>query len=645
MGSENKDVKREPKAARHNQTDLAINTNVEPKKRFDESEASEAKSSSYPEKYRAFEKLDGTHPWTQAVPEGFIAYPVRNLNEGRVTYFNYDLAKEMGLIEPNHPHQMNKQLENILLETFAIRIINEYDTKVGKSHDRVKPNKYMATRYLQLQHTDKQGRTSGDGRSIWNGVCTANGKTWDVSSRGTGVTSLSPGSAEAGKPLRTGGRQFGYGCGLADVDELYGSALMSEIFHRQGIQTERMLVIIDIGKNLGIGVRAHTNLIRPAHLFSYLKQGNYNSLRQAASYLIDRQVKNKVWNISSKGPSRYDEMAMQIAKSFAHLAARLEMDYIFVWMDWDGDNILADGSIIDYGSVRQFGLCHDQYRYDDVDRYSTNLTEQRLKARQIVQTFVQIAHFLRTGTKKAFADFNQHKTLEFFDKTFQAQKDELLLYRVGFSKDARTRILSRHRSQFESFSDVFKYFEKIKTTKKTEKVADGVNRPAIFNMRDLLRELPHLLIENKGKLIPSEILFNMIISSHANKLDMEMSKKQNELLQDFQVFYLDLVEHIRGRRAPIRYLQELASRAAIINKADRITGNAITVIVDEIMSETKKGLSAMHIQTIMDTFIHSQILVPERYLAIEKNLKKVPPKSRAIMKTLLRIVEENREDI
>lgn len=640
-------MKKEPKAARHHQHGLAVVPSAATEKLFEDLNLSDQQSAKYPDPYKTFEKLDGSHPWIESVPEGHVLYPVQALNEGKVTYFNFDLAKEMGLIDSSHPHQLNKQLESVLIDTFSIRIVNEYDFKSGKAKklEKIKPKKYMATRYLQLQHSDKQGRTSGDGRSIWNGVWTSGGKTWDVSSRGTGVTCLSPGSAEAGKPLKTGGTQFGYGCGLADIDELYGSALMSEIFHRQGIQTERMLAIIDIGKNLGIGVRTHTNLIRPAHLFSFLKQGNYKGLRQAASYLIDRQVKNKAWNITSKGSSRYDEMAVNIAESFARLSARLEMEYIFVWMDWDGDNILADGSIIDYGSVRQFGLRHDQYRYDDVDRYSTNLSEQRLKARQIVQTFIQMADFLRTGRKRAYADFNNHKTLEKFDNTFNSQKEELLLYRLGLPKDSRQKILSRHRSQFDSFVDIFDYFERAKTSRKIEKVADGINRPAIFNMRDLLRELPQLLIENEGAPIPSEILYNIVLSSQATVADAQMTKKQGELLQDLQVFYLDLIEHVRGRRHLIRFLRDVASRSAIINKSDRITGNAITVIVDEIMTQTKKGLSPANTQLVMDTFIHSQVLVPERYQETEEALKKVTPRSRAVMKKLLKLVKENREDI
>jgi hypothetical protein len=81
------------------------------------------------------------------------------------------------------------------------------------------------------------------------------------------VTQLSPGAVEAQRPLKTGTEEFGYGCGLADTTELIGSAVFSEIFHRNGLSTERVLAIIDLGRGIGIGVRAAPNLFRPAHLF------------------------------------------------------------------------------------------------------------------------------------------------------------------------------------------------------------------------------------------------------------------------------------------------------------------------------------------------------------------------------------------
>ncbi|MDX9730772.1 MAG: hypothetical protein RBT63_03285, partial [Bdellovibrionales bacterium] len=184
------------------------------------------------------------------MPEGHVSYPVRKLGRGQVLWFNFQLAKEMGLIASDHPHKLTPELDKKIIETFSLQIVNEWDQAHGPSvpPDLLKPHKYMATRYLQLQHADKQGRTSGDGRGIWNGTVEYRGKTWDVSSRGTGVTCLSPGAVEAQRPLKTGSEEFGYGCGLADTTVLIGSALFSEIFHRGDLQTERVLAIIDLGR-------------------------------------------------------------------------------------------------------------------------------------------------------------------------------------------------------------------------------------------------------------------------------------------------------------------------------------------------------------------------------------------------------------
>ena len=59
-----------------------------------------------------------------------------------------------------------------------------------------------------------------------------------------------------------------------------------------------------------------------------------------------------------------------LARSYGRLAAICEEEYIFNWLAWDGDNMLASGAILDYGSIRQFAAKHDKYRYDDVDRWT-----------------------------------------------------------------------------------------------------------------------------------------------------------------------------------------------------------------------------------------------------------------------------------
>src|SRR6185295_17402648 len=67
---------------------------------------------SYPRNmYEKFQELDGTHPWRSVSPDGYIDYRARYRPQGRVIYFNFPLATEMGLIPADHPHSINKELE------------------------------------------------------------------------------------------------------------------------------------------------------------------------------------------------------------------------------------------------------------------------------------------------------------------------------------------------------------------------------------------------------------------------------------------------------------------------------------------------------------------------------------------------------
>ena len=181
--------------------------------------------------YEKFKELDGTHPWREVSPDGYLDYHARYRPKGRVLYFNFPLAREMELITPDHPPIINKELEQAILETFSLQIINEYDLKLGTKYpiETVKPRPFMATRYLQTQHRNKQGKTSGDGRSIWNGYLRTSNLIFDISSRGTGATILSPGAQKSDGAVKTGDESFGYSSGLAELDEMLGSAVMSEI--------------------------------------------------------------------------------------------------------------------------------------------------------------------------------------------------------------------------------------------------------------------------------------------------------------------------------------------------------------------------------------------------------------------------------
>jgi hypothetical protein len=211
--------------------------------------------------YPQFLQIDGRHPFKRAVPRGYVDYAARRLNGGEVVYFNFTLAKQMGLLAEDHPQRLDAPLCRAILRSFSLVIINEYDLQHNTRFPErdLLPNSYMATRYLQLQHPDRRGNSSGDGRSVWNGSFTARGITWDISSCGTGVTRLCPATAEEKRFFKTGSRVASYGCGTASLEEGLSSALMSETLHRNGIATERVLAVILLDNGHAIHVRAGNN--------------------------------------------------------------------------------------------------------------------------------------------------------------------------------------------------------------------------------------------------------------------------------------------------------------------------------------------------------------------------------------------------
>jgi hypothetical protein len=114
--------------------------------------------------YRLFRRLDGRHPFKDQVTGGFLDYPARRVPGTEVVYFNFPLAREIGLIRARHPARLTAGLREAILNTFAIQIVNEYDFEHGLkiTEQDLLPGTFMATRYLQLQHPGRTGKGSGD---------------------------------------------------------------------------------------------------------------------------------------------------------------------------------------------------------------------------------------------------------------------------------------------------------------------------------------------------------------------------------------------------------------------------------------------------------------------------------------------------
>ena len=595
--------------------------------------------------YEKFKEIDGTHPWRDVSPDGYVDYRARYRPQGRVLFFNFSLAKEMRLIPDDHPSSINKELEQAILDTFSLRIINEYDVERGTKFppESVRPKPFMATRYLQTQHRNRQGKTSGDGRSIWNGYLKSDRLVFDISSRGTGATILSPGAQEADGAVATGDTTHGYASGLAELDEMLASAIMSEIFYRQGIPTERCIAVIGFPDATAIGVRSAPNLIRPAHIFRYLKQKRHTELKASVDYFIDREIENGFWTMPDNPNERYATALDYFARNYARLAALLEEEYIFNWLSWDGDNMLASGAILDYGSIRQFAAKHDKYRFKDVDRYSASLAEQRGWARTLVQVFAQAMGFIETGEKKNLNEFKNAECLHVFDQAFAMERDHHMLWRIGFTPEQIAYLMSNAQKQIRDFDRSLSYFEDRKVSKGIEKLPDGFTHNPVFLIRNLLRTLPGYYVsqaitraDDTSAHMPNEVFLQTMAASYVGKRDLKLTDARIAHITEFQQSYLNLVTAFGGPLDLV--LKTLQERSAVINHRHRITGDAVTWIIEEVIA-MKGKIKIDGLQEAIDAFVDSQVLVPGKWrpLPIE-HLKSNTLKSR-----LLQRFQENLE--
>lgn len=602
-----------------------------------------AKKSQKADLYSKFELINGTHPLKSAVPNSYVDYRARRRKGGKLVFFNFHLARQMGLIPKEHPDKMNKELEQRILDTFSIIIINEYDemNNIKYPEKDVLSGRYMATRYLQLQHEDKRGLSSGDGRSIWNGQIKHQGKVWDISSCGTGATRLSPATSKYKKFFKSGDPTISYGCGYAELDEGLAAAFFSEVFQKNNVATEQSLAIIVFEKGYSINVRAHQNLLRPSHFFSHLKQRNRESLKAVIDYYIETEKNKSNWLDCPRNNQKYNFFLDRICETFAKTSAIFESEYIFCWLDWDGDNVLMDGGIIDYGSVRQFGLFHHEYRYDDVERFSTNILEQKAKAKYIVQTFIQAVDFVQKGKLKRLESFKQNKLLKKFETIYDREKNIRLLQRVGFNQVQAEFLVVENEKLVMGFRRAFYYFERAKSTKGPIKIPDGVTWDAIFCMRDLLRELPQIYLSRMDN-ISNEDFLDILKSNYATEEDLVLNDYRKKMITSFQKKYWELMKlvSIKNKCSIEKLLLQVIMRSSVINKVDRVTGDSITYIVDYVMKH-RNQINSDKLYTLIKDFTELQNFIPK-----ERRVKfQINPGNKPIIKELIQIVKENREGI
>ena len=105
--------------------------------------------------------------------------------------------------------------------------------------------------------------------------------------------------------------------------------------------------------------------------------------------------------------------------------------------------------------------------------------------------------------------------------------------------------------------------------------------------------------------------YKTILSSFAKQRDTRMRSKHRDHIQNFQKLYKQLIQAASGSQKPAQILRGLSERAKMLNREDRVTGNALIQIVFEIINQVKKGMSYSQVQALIDQLNFQFLGMPE----------------------------------
>jgi hypothetical protein len=130
--------------------------------------------------------------------------------------------------------------------------------------------------------------------------------------------------------------------------------------------------------------------------------------------------------------------------------------------------------------------------------------------------------------------------------------------------------------------------------------------------------------------MPEEIFLRTMAASYVGRKDLKLTAARAAQVVNFQASYLKLVAALGG---PIEMvLKTLQERSAVINHRHRITGDAVTWIIEEVIA-MKDKIRIDGLQEAIDAFIDSQVLIPGKWQPVPLDrLKPNTLKSRLLQK-------------
>jgi hypothetical protein len=167
------------------------------------------------------------------------------------------------------------------------------------------------------------------------------------------------------------------------------------------------------------------------------------------------------------------------------------------------------------------------------------------------------------------------------------------------------RVRLKRAKELEALRNAYSWFEGRKAGVKFQKTGDGINRAAIYAIREILIALPKQFVETGDKLSPEKFL-ELIKTDFTTKSALQLNSVLRNRIADFQDNYFELFSKLVKSPAELRSLfAEAVMRASQENLADTVTGDGVLHVTDRLLRARNK-LSQVEFQTVVECFIEEK---------------------------------------
>ena len=189
-------------------------------------------------------------------------------------------------------------------------------------------------------------------------------------------------------------------------------------------------------------------------------------------------------------------------------------------------------------------------------------------------------------------------------------------------------------------------FERAQSKSGVYKIDDGITADAIFCVRDILRELPaHYLCHDDD--MDAKRFVEIMKSEYATERDALLTPARRAKIREFQRSYRRLATAVaaHGGQTLRAVLKEMLERTALINRYDRVTGDAV-LYVGERLVKGAKHMDSRAIHAMFQQFVEQQVLHPD-YFHINRSRRGAlrNPKARHILRAMLQDVRNLRSGL